>query len=311
MRHLLVQSNYDAIAASNGIALNPLANFTDYYANTGTANYNAMIATLKHNFANYFNLEAQYAWAKSMDENSGPYELDPYPYDSHAAYGRSDYNVGNAFKLFGLWQPVMFHGEHGWIEKAASGWSLSGIFNLHTGFPWNPVYNTNTGGARLYYNGSQFYNQLRPAAYTGGAGTNTNNNVFMQAINPNYKGNGTTYFTPPTFVAGPTFPTTAPPPEPGIERNGLNGPHYNDLDASLSKGFGLPNIRMLGENAKLEFRVDTYNIFNKLNLNSTTIDNALGSVNPDGTIQSVNSDFGVARNALGSRTVQLQARFSF
>ena len=31
----------------------------------------------------------------------------------------------------------------------------------------------------------------------------------------------------------------------------------------------------------------------------------------DGSIQSGNSDFGVARNALGSRTVQLQARFSF
>jgi hypothetical protein len=34
-------------------------------------------------------------------------------------------------------------------------------------------------------------------------------------------------------------------------------------------------------------------------------------VNPDGSIGSVNSDFGVAGGALGSRTVQLQARFSF
>jgi hypothetical protein len=61
----------------------------------------------------------------------------------------------------------------------------------------------------------------------------------------------------------------------------------------------------------LEFRVDTYNLFNKLNLATSSIDNTVGSVNPDGSIQSVNGDFGVARNALGSRTVQLQARFSF
>jgi hypothetical protein len=309
-RHLLVQSNYNAIATGKGVPLNPATNFIDYYANTGTGNYNAMSATLKHNFANHFNLEGQYTWARAMDENSGPYEEDPYPYDSHAAYGRSDYNVANGFKLFGMWQPVLFHGTNGWAEKVVGGWSLSGIFNWHTGFPWNPVFNANTSGSALYYNGSG-YNQLRPAAYIGGAGMKTANNVFMQSINQNYGGNGTAYFTAPAFGVGPAFPATASPPAPGIHRNSLNGPDYTGVDASLSKGFGLPNYRVLGENAKLEVRVDTYNLFNKLNLNTSSIDNTLGSVNPDGTIQSVNSDFGVARNALGSRTVQLQARFSF
>jgi hypothetical protein len=133
----------------------------------------------------------------------------------------------------------------------------------------------------------------------------------MQPTNPNYGGNGTSYFTPPSFVVGPAFPATAPPPTPGIERNSLNGLHYDDLDASLSKGFGLPKMRVLGENARFEVRVDAYNFFNKTNLNTSSIDNTLGSVNPDGSVQSVNSDFGVARNALGSRTVQLQSRFSF
>jgi hypothetical protein len=309
-RHLLVQSNYNAIAAGNGEALNPGVNFIDYYANTGTGNYNAMIATLKHTFSSRFNLEGQYTWAKAMDENSGPYSEDPYPFNSHAAYGRSDYNVGNSFKLFGMWQPVIFHGEHGWAEKVVGGWTLSGIYNWHTGFPWNPVYNAVTSGSSLYYNGSG-YGQLRPAGIVGGAGTRTGNDNFMQAINPNYGGDGTTYFTPPTFVVGPAFPATAPPPTPGIERNSLNGPHYNDLDGSLSKGFGLPNNRVLGENARFEVRVDTYNFFNHTNLNTSSIDNTVGSVNPDGSVQSVNGDFGVARTALGSRTVQLQARFSF
>ena len=309
-RHLLVQSNYNAIAAGNGQALNPISNFIDYYANTGTGNYNALIATLKHNFANHFNLEGQYTWAKAMDENSGPYTEDPYPFNSHAAYGRSDYNVGNSFKMFGMWEPVIFHGEHGWAEKVVGGWTLSGIFNWHTGFPWNPVYNAVTTGSSLYYNGSG-YGQLRPAGTMGGAGTKTGNNNFMQAANPNYGGDGTTYFTPPTFVVGPAFPATAPPPTPGIERNSLNGPHYLDLDGSLSKGFGLPNNRVLGENARFEIRVDTYNFFNHTNLNTSSIDNTLGSVNPNGSVQSVNGDFGVARNALGSRTVQLQGRFSF
>ncbi|HEY6491560.1 MAG TPA: carboxypeptidase regulatory-like domain-containing protein [Terracidiphilus sp.] len=308
-RHLLVQSNFNAIAAAEGIPLNPAANFVDYYANTGTANYNAMIATLKHTFSHTFNVEAQYTWAKSMDENSGPYEEDPYPFDSHAAYGRSDYNVGNAFKVFGLWQPVIFHGEHNWAEKVVGGWSLSGIYNWHTGFPFNPLYNANTAGG-LYYNGST-YKQLRPVGMAGGAGAATSNSTFMQAANPNYGGDGTKYFAPPAFTDGPAFPATAAPPPIGIQRNSLNGPGYNDVDASLSKAFGFPNTRALGERARLEFRVDTYNLFNKTNLNPSNIDNILGSVNPDGSVGSVNGDFGVARTALGSRTIQLQSRFSF
>src|SRR2546430_6753090 len=47
-----------------------------------------------------------------------------YPYNLSLNYGRSDYNVGKAFKLFGMWEPVFFHGSKGWMEKIAGGWSL-------------------------------------------------------------------------------------------------------------------------------------------------------------------------------------------
>ena len=225
--------------------------------------------------------------------------------DVHAAYGRADYNVQNAFKLFGLWQPVFFHGNN-LLEKTLGGWSLGGIWNVHSGFPFNPVYNT-TG---VYYQNSD-YGQLRPAGVVGGAGSKTDNSVFMGATNPNYGGNPTKYFLPPTYVQGPAFPATAPAPAPGIHRNSLNGPRYNDLDASLSKNFGLPNNRVLGNNAVFEVRADAYNLFNKTNLNGGAMDNLVGSANPDGTISSVNTHFGIPYGALGSRTVQLQARFSF
>jgi hypothetical protein len=69
---------------------------------------------------------------------------------------------------------------------------------------------------------------------------------------------------------------------------------------TLSKGFGLPNNRVLGENAKLEFRVDVYNLFNNLNFDPTTIVNDINA-----------SGFGRAQAALAARTVTLTARFSF
>ncbi|MBZ5663783.1 MAG: carboxypeptidase-like regulatory domain-containing protein [Acidobacteriia bacterium] len=308
-RHLLVHNNWNAIGAANGLTMNPLVNFVNFWQNTGSANYNAMLANFTHNFSHTFQASAQYTWAKAMDELSGPYYMDPYPFDTHAAYGRANYDVRNAFKLFGLWQPTFFHGSHGWIEKVAGGWSLSGIWNIHSGFPWDPFYGIN--GAGLYYGGSS-YSTLRPAGVLPGAGTSTSNSTFMQNTNPNYGGDGTKFLVPPTFVQGAPFPATSPGPTPGIHRNSLNGPGYNAVDLSLAKGFGFPRIPALGENVKFEIRADVYNLFNKLNINPNSIDGFLGSVNPDGTLNGTpNPDFGVAGSALGSRTIQLQARFSF
>jgi Carboxypeptidase regulatory-like domain len=305
MRHMLTQYDWLAVAAQRGLAMNPSVNFIDYYDNDANSNYNAMVATLTHNFASSFQAEAQYTWGKAMDELSGPYYEDPYPYNVHAAYGRSSYDVQNAVKLFGLWQPVFFHGNS-WGEKILGGWSLSGIWNWHTGFPWDPVYNT-TGN--LYY-GSSPYSSLRPAANLRGYGKDQSNQNYMTGTNPNFGGNATAYFTAPTYTAGPAFPATVAGPAPGIHRDSLTGPDYNDLDGSLAKDFGLPSNRILGEHAAFEVRADAYNLFNKTNINTGSIDNTLGSIAPDGTI-TPNSDFGVARSALGSRTVQLQARFSF
>ncbi|HVZ83581.1 MAG TPA: TonB-dependent receptor [Terracidiphilus sp.] len=300
-RHLITQYNANVLGAVNGIALNPAVNSIDYYGNEGTSNYNALLATLKHQFSHGFLLDAEYTWARSMDTGSQPYYEDPYPYNPHLAWGRSDFNVTDAFKLYGLWQPVFSRGGHDWVDKVIGGWSLSGILNLHTGFPWTPLYTSITNG-NLYYSGSG-YSSLRPAAYLGGAGHDTSNSAFESgAPNKNYPDGGLAYFTVPSYtpVTAP-FPATFPAPQaPGVERNSLNGPNYRDLDASLTKAFGLPRIPILGENAKFEFRVDAFNLFNTVNINSGSIVNSITAAN-----------FGQATSALGSRTLDLQARFSF
>ncbi len=103
-----------------------------------------MLAELKHQFSHQFMADVQYTWSKSMDIDSAPYSEQLYPYDVSLNYGRSDYNVTNSFKTFGMWQPVFFHGSNGWLEKIAGGWSLSGIWNWHSGFPLTPFVNVRT-----------------------------------------------------------------------------------------------------------------------------------------------------------------------
>lgn len=82
----------------------------------------------------------------------------------------------------------------------------------------------------------------------------------------------------PTFIPGPSLPATAPAPAAGIRRNSLKGPGYNALDVSLAKAFGVPRNRVLGEGARFEIRADIYNLFNTTNIDVSTIDSAVGTI---------------------------------
>lgn len=295
--NLYFHSNPNAFAAASGFDLNPQIGGGDYWQNAAHGNYNALLLEGKHQFAKHFMLDAEFQWAKSMDDSSGPFFEQQFVNDPSLNYGRSDYNVGKAFKLYGLWQPVFFHGANRWLEKIAGGWSLSGIFNIHSGFPWTPELNT-PGGASLYC-ANCGYTSVLPI-YLGGAGTSTSNDAFKTGSNFG-GGNGSAFFTAPTFTTFPDAGTFGNEnPGAGIRRNSFTGPGYRDVDISISKAFGLPKIPILGENAKFEFRMDAYNVFNNLNFNPTSISNTIGSPN-----------FGTAQSALAGRVVTLGARFSF
>jgi hypothetical protein len=304
--NIFFHENPNATPAALGYALNPLIGGGDFWSVFGRANYNAMLAELKHNFSHQFMADAQFTWAKSLDTASSPYSsgLPPFnlpffPYNPAINYGRSDYNVGKAFKLFGMWQPVFFHGNRAWIEKIAGGWSLSGILNLHSGFPWTPYINVANGSL---YCGQCPYGAL-PAVYLGGAGSSTSNDAFKSGSN--FANGAQAYFAFPSYTALTGTSSGGPLPQVGLQKNSFNGPGYRDLDLTLSKGFGLPNNKILGENARLEFRMDAYNVFNNLNFNPTSIVNNIGSPGNN------NTQFGLMTAALAGRVVTLGARFNF
>jgi hypothetical protein len=275
-----------------------------------------MLATMKHNFSHSFQVVSQFTWSKSMDEGSDPYNQDPYaPISIHMAYGRSDYNVQDAFRMFGLYQPNFFHER--WLHTFADGWSLGGIYNWHTGFPWTPTYpvtvNGQVGGAgaNLYYKGSP-YSSIRPAAYTGTGLAHTSTAAFetgpspsnSNARNINFPNGGPAYFTAPKYVGVATagsFTATnvGTVPTPAMERNSFTGPMYQDLDISLAKAINIPEMRVIGDKARYEFRMDAFNIFN------------LTSLTPTPTTNITSTNFGANTSALGSRTIELQTRLSF
>lgn len=298
-RHLTVDSLSYVNAFAQGLPQNPLLTNVELFSNTGNANNNALLVGFKHQMSHDFQFDAEFQYARSMDTGSTPYYRDPYPYRPDLAYGRSDFNVGKAFKLYGLWQPHLWHGNQ-IVAQALNGWSISGIYNLHTGFPVNPLYNVS--GGSLYY-GASGYGQLRPTAYNGAGGTDHSNAALEVGLpNRNFPnaGNNQTYFNLPNTGIPARGTTYTLPQLPGISRNSFTGPGYQDVDATVAKAFGFHPGRYLGEHASIEIRADAFNLFNNTNLDSSSIDTSIQS-----------NTFGQASRGLAGRTVNLQARFSF
>ena len=302
-KHLIFHQNAYIWGQHQGYAFNPVTPFIEYFGDGGGSNYNALLVDLKHNFAHQFSVDASFTYSKSMDDNSGPYEEDPYPYAPYFNRARSDFNFGKALKIYGIYSPKIYTGGHQIFSTLLNGFNLSGIFNLHSGFPWTPVSNS---GTAAYYTGSG-YGTLRPTSYTGNAGSDTSNQAFIAASGPskNFTSSNTAhpalaYFTPPAYTSVAYPNPIVDYPTPGIARNSFNGPKYSDVDATVTKNFGLPHLRVIGETAGIEIRADAFNLFNQTNLNVGSISNDIS-----------NQNFGIVGSALGSRTVQLQARFSF
>ncbi|MFZ0590823.1 MAG: TonB-dependent receptor [Bryobacteraceae bacterium] len=296
-RHLTVQNNLNLLYAP----LNPMVQYLYWFYNSANANYNALQAEINHRFSNTFQIDTQYRWAKAIDEGSNGYYIDDYPYGLNYSRGPSDFDVRHLIKTYGIWSPQIFK-SHGWKEKILGGWEITGILNWHTGFPWTPIY-SNTSCNVVYTNSG--YCNLRPAAYLGGAGTDYSNSTFMKP-NGNFPNGALAYFTVPTF------PTSGPPPAPSVGRNILRGPGYSDVDATLGKAFALPKMKIFGENARLEFRANIFNLFNKLNLAnfSDGVNSGVSNViSFDG--KTSNPLFGEDQGALGARVVEFQGRFSF
>ena len=196
--------------------------------------YNALLTQIQHRFSSTFAIDAHYTFAKAEDNASHDYATGTYPFNLRSEWGLSDYDVQHNFKLYGVRQPRIF--------RNAGGWTVSGILNAHTGFPWTPVFNivgaNGTACGVIFANSS--YCTVRPAAYLGGAGTDYSNDAFKRA-GGNFPNGPLAYFAPPTI------PASGIPAAPGVARNSFRGPRYSSVDFTLGKSFGLPAMRVLGE----------------------------------------------------------------
>jgi Carboxypeptidase regulatory-like domain len=280
-----------------------VANTTSWWSG-GSGNYNAFIVDLRHDLSRGIQFRANYTWSKNLDDGSAwntsvsanTPAFVAVPSLPHLDYGPAATDVRHLVAINGTYDLPFGNGKTYFpsasrvVGHVISGWSLSTIAALQTGFPFSP---------QLGYNPT---------------GSGDSRNPVRPDMNPNFNGSlyshGNTaaraaqYFNPNAFSA-PAYGTVGNAP-----RDGLTGPGYVDWDVSLLKA------TQLSESVRLQFRAEFFNVLNHTNLQLPN--EVVFSAGPtQGTVAnqtaavSLGSPGVITATANTSRQIQLGAKLIF
>ena len=230
---------------------NPALANTTSWVSQGISSYNALEVDASHKLTHGLQLRGVYTWSRNLDDGSAwntsvssntPAYVS-YPVNPAVDYGLAATNISHAAAINGTWELPLGTG-HAWLahgplfaRQAASGWTLSGIATLQSGFPFSPQLGYNPTG-----NGDS-RNPARPEL----------NSTFSGTLYPRTP---TQWFNPEAFTA----------PYPGTfgsaSRDSLTGPGLADVDVSLAK------TTTIRERTRVQFRAEYFNVLNRANFST-------------------------------------------
>ncbi len=241
--------------------------------NIGNASYNALELSARHT-SGRLQLSAAYTYGKSLDQSSNIAE-EVNPFNPRLSHAISSFDVKHNFVLSYEYQlPIDLLFRPG---RITTGWSLSGITHIASGFPVTMV---NNGDNSLI-------------------GTNPNGINNSSIDEPDYSGaplhlnhnprNGNVYFDTSVFSQNALgTPGTS-------KRRFFYGPGSVNFDMAAAK------LLTLTQSKSLQFRLEAFNVFNHTQFYGP------GSV--DGNIGS--TTFGQAISAAPPRILQGAVKFNF
>jgi hypothetical protein len=241
----------------------------------GFGNYHSMQWTIRKRFTQGDQVEANYAWGKSMDLGSTAENnqsatvrgvlINPYTRRQHRAV--SDYDTAHTFSMGGIYTLPIGRGRalagdaNSFANHIIGGWQISGLWRHTSGFP------TSVGNGRFWptnYNVTGYATQVAPV----NVGTNKN------APRPTAGGrSGANLFQDPS-IALRAFVNTFPGEIGG--RNTLRGDGVFNIDAGLGKRFSIK------ENHSVQFRWEVFNLTNSVRFDPQQITLDLGNASAFG-----------------------------
>lgn len=237
--------------------------------NMGNSNYNSVQVSLEKRASHGLDFQAAYTFSKSFDYGSS-FEDTINPIDFKKGYSLSQFDARHRLVLSYVW-PLPVRALRGAEGKLANGWSASGITTFQSGFP---IRITSNADLELQ-NSFAFLTAGEPDMAAP-----------FKTLNP--RGPGHYAFDPAGF---------AQPSPLGVIGNSPRtlccGPGIANFDFALLKDTAVT------EKARLQFRAEFFNLFNRAQF-----------MNPDGNI-SDGANFGAVVEARGPRLVQFALKLLF
>jgi hypothetical protein len=247
--------NEPAATVNNGVIyyptinkVNPAVANTTSWISQGLSNYNGLVVDVRRSLAKGLQLRGNYTFSKNLDNGSAwntsvsanTPAFVSYPTDPRIDYGRAATDVRHLVAISGTYDLPIGRGHilgstlGGVANRAVSGWTLSTIIALQSGFPFSPQLGYNPTGS------GDTRNPVRPD------------------INPNFHGNlyprtPQQFFNPAAFLA-PAYGTVG-----NLGRDTLTGPGLANADLSVLKG------TQISERIHAQFRVEFFNALNRTN----------------------------------------------
>jgi len=287
---------------------NPLVSNTTSWFSQGISNYNALEVDVKRSFANGLQFRGTYTFSRNLDDGSAwntsvsantPAYVE-VPSALSRDYGLAATNVTHIAAINGTYDLPFGHGHlfaanaRPLTEKAVSGWTVSAIANIESGFPFSPQLGYNPTGS------GDTRNPVRPD------------------INPNFTGSlyprkPGEWFNPNAFLAPLSTLSSAGAITGGavgnLGRDTLTGPGLAELDLSLLKS------THISERYTLQFRSEFFNVLNHTNFttpNAITYASAPTLVSGAYTDPSISPTAGViTATATTSRQIQFGLKLVF
>jgi Carboxypeptidase regulatory-like domain/TonB dependent receptor len=241
--------------------LNP--NFGSIVLTTDDGNswYNSLQVGLQKRLTKGLQFQTSYTWSKLIDEtqaqsgaNSSADSVQPSdPSDRSRDRGLSAFDLAHNSRTNLIYRLPQARSSSGSVGKILSGWWVSGILSLQSGYPFTP--NLSAGRSRSTPTGGTDRPDLLPGRNRDNITSGTT--AGCTGVAPGQKlGTPTLYFDPCAFSLQPVgFLGSA-------GRGILRAPGYASLDVSMSKDTPLPFI---GEEGKLQFRAEAFNVLNRPN----------------------------------------------
>ena len=248
-----------------------------------TASYHSLQVSVNRPLTHNLMLNGFYVWSHAI-QSSNESAIGQMTAQDFANLweekGPMDADRRSVASISGMWKLDYYHGENFFMKQVVNGWTISPIYFLQSGQPFEitsgGTYNADTSGHNrpdLVAGVNAFLDPHRPRAQAAAAWFNTT--AFVK------NGPG---------VAGGIGPGGA---DGNTPRDYLRGPGYRDVDLGFFRDVHF------GEKVTFQLRGEATNIFNLVSLN-----------NPSGTTLGSTS-FGKITAAASPRVMQVGARLTF